>query len=170
MSVPAIAFVGHHNAGKTTLAEQVIARLADEGLRVGSIKHHGANDRLLDLPDSDILHHAHAGSVHSLMVSPTAVASYCKVENEPAFDEVIAQLTDVDVVVVEGYKHAGIPSIAVARSTVDSFGTLRTLLSSSTVAVACDGALAAIVPDVIPTCDINDINGIYALVRKVLGL
>ena len=37
---PAVAVVGRHNSGKTTLIERLIAELTGRGLDVGSIKHH----------------------------------------------------------------------------------------------------------------------------------
>ena len=35
---PAVAFVGRHNSGKTTLLVRVIAELVSRGLDIGSIK------------------------------------------------------------------------------------------------------------------------------------
>ena len=37
---PALAIVGRHNSGKTTLIEQLIAELVRRGRDVGSVKHH----------------------------------------------------------------------------------------------------------------------------------
>ena len=37
---PALAIVGRHNSGKTTLIEQLIAELVARGYDVGSVKHH----------------------------------------------------------------------------------------------------------------------------------
>ena len=37
---PALAIVGRHNSGKTTLFEQLIAELVRRGRDVGSVKHH----------------------------------------------------------------------------------------------------------------------------------
>lgn len=36
-----LQIVGYQNSGKTTLMEQLIKRATTEGLRVGTIKHHG---------------------------------------------------------------------------------------------------------------------------------
>ena len=41
---PAVAFVGRHNSGKTTLLVRVIAELVSRGFDIGSIKHHGHCD------------------------------------------------------------------------------------------------------------------------------
>lgn len=49
-AVPAIAFIGYQNSGKTTLVEKVIAELTRRGLRVGSLKHHGHHGFDIDVP------------------------------------------------------------------------------------------------------------------------
>ena len=172
MSIPAIAFVGHHNAGKTYLLKQVISQLVDSGLRVGTVKHHGAHDLDLDVPGSDTLGHADAGSAHTIMVSPTAVMDYHLVTEEPPVDRVLARFdpADTDLILVEGYKHAGLPSIAVARSAVDSVGTLKVLITGSTVAVACDAPLADFVPRDLRVVDIDDVDAVCSLVREECGV
>ncbi|MFR2950113.1 MAG: cyclic pyranopterin monophosphate synthase MoaC [Collinsella intestinalis] len=68
---PAVAFVGYQNAGKTTLVEKVISRLAQRGVRVGSIKHHGHKGFDIDQPGKDSWRHAQAGSRHVGLISPT---------------------------------------------------------------------------------------------------
>ena len=47
---PAVAFVGRHNSGKTTLLVRVIAELVSRGFDIGSIKHHGHCDFDIDVP------------------------------------------------------------------------------------------------------------------------
>lgn len=170
LEIPVISFVGHHNAGKTVLIEKVIARLVSQGVRVGSVKHHGLKDPTFDVPSNDTSHHAAAGASHVIMVAPTCMTDYRTIDHEPSIDEVLARLTDVDMVVVEGYKHAKLPSIAVARSAVDSVGTLNVLITPQTVAVACDEPLAAFAPRDLPRVDLNDADSVVALVRTVCGV
>ena len=47
---PAVAVVGRHNSGKTTLIERLIAELVGRGLDVGSIKHHSHRGFDIDIP------------------------------------------------------------------------------------------------------------------------
>ena len=143
LPVPAVSFVGYQNAGKTTLVEQVIAKLTERGVRVGSIKHHGHKGFDVDEPGKDSWRHAQAGSRHVGLVSPDRWAEYADTGQEMELPRLLEHYTDVDVVIVEGYKAAGIPSIAVARSGIDRMRRRDSidLLSPSTVAVACNEAV-----------------------------
>ncbi len=141
---PAIAFVGYQNSGKTTLVEKVISRLAHRGLRVGSIKHHGHKGFDIDQPGKDSWRHAQAGSRHVGLVSPDQYAEYARTEGEVPVTDLLTHYTDVDVVIVEGYKTAGLPSIVVARSGIDRMRARDSfeLIDESTLAVACNDVVA----------------------------
>lgn len=141
---PAIAFVGYQNSGKTTLVEKIISRLAHRGLRVGSIKHHGHKGFDIDQPGKDSWRHAQAGSRHVGLISPDQYAEYARTEGEVPVTDLLARYTDVDVVIVEGYKTAGLPSIVVARSGIDRMRSRDSfeLIDESTLAVACNDVVA----------------------------
>ena len=172
LRTPVIAFTGHHNAGKTMLLEKVIDQLTREGIRVGSIKHHGSSDLDFDIPGKDSDRHARAGARRVVMVSPMGIAEYHSVAEEPTVQQALSHFSDsdVDVILSEGYKHAGFPSIAVARSETDSVGTLRVLLTPSVVAVACDDALAPFVPRDLKVVNIDDVDRVCALVKNIAKL
>ena len=143
-AAPAIAFIGYQNAGKTTLVEKVISRLSQRGLRVGSIKHHGHKGFDIDQPGKDSWRHAQAGSRHVGLISPNRYAEYADTRSEVSVEDLLGHYTDVDVVVVEGYKTAGLRNIVVTRSGVDrirgkdSFG----LIDSNTLAIASNEQVA----------------------------
>ena len=59
---PAIAVVGRHNSGKTTLIEKLIAALVERGHDVGSIKHHSHLGIEVDYPGKDSYRHRAAGA------------------------------------------------------------------------------------------------------------
>ena len=99
--------MGYQNAGKTTLVEKVISRLTQRGLRVGSIKHHGHKGFDIDQPGKDSWRHAQAGSRHVGLVSPGAYAEYARIDGEVPVRDLIAHYTDVDIVIVEGYRRRG---------------------------------------------------------------
>ena len=63
---PAVAVVGRHNSGKTTLIERLIAELVGRGLDVGSIKHHSHRGFDIDIPGKDSYRHRAAGASPSL--------------------------------------------------------------------------------------------------------
>ena len=139
-AAPAIAFIGYQNSGKTTLVEKVISRLTRRGLRVGSIKHHGEKNIEVDQPGKDSWRHAQAGSRHVGIVSPGRYAEYADTGAEVPVEDLLAHFTDVDVVVVEGYKTAGLPNIVVSRSGVDRLrgDDSYDLIDDNTVAIACN--------------------------------
>lgn len=81
-AVPAIAFIGYQNSGKTTLVEKVIAELTRRGLRVGSLKHHGHHGFDIDVPAKDTWRHHQAGSKHVGLICATRWAEYADTREE----------------------------------------------------------------------------------------
>lgn len=114
--VPAVAFIGRSGSGKTVLTEKIIAELTARGHRVGSVKHHGHKGFDIDVPGKDSWRHTQAGSVHTVIAAPDKIAHVRQLEHELELPEILATMTDVDVVVVEGYRQAGAPSIELFRS------------------------------------------------------
>ena len=141
---PAFSFIGYQNSGKTTLVEKVISKLSQRGLRVGSIKHHGHKGFDIDQAGKDSWRHAQAGSRHVGLVSPDKYAEYANTEREVPVTDLLLHYTDVDVVIVEGYKTAGLPSIVVARSGVDRLRGKDSfeLVDDNTLAIACNDVVA----------------------------
>ena len=114
--VPAIAFIGRSGSGKTVLTEKIIAELTARVHRVGSVKHHGHRGFDIDVPGKDSWRHTQAGSVHTVIASPDKVAHIRELDHELELPEILATMTDVELVVIEGYRQAGAPSIEVFRS------------------------------------------------------
>ena len=117
---PAIAVVGRHNSGKTTLVEAVIAELSARGLDVGSIKHHGHAGFDIDKPGKDSYRHRAAGATETVVAAPGLVARMKTIEGELECRELVASMPGHDVVVVEGYRKSGLPTIEVMRSGNDA--------------------------------------------------
>ena len=171
---PAFAFVGYQNSGKTTLVEKVIAQLTERGYRVGSVKHHGHARFDIDAPGKDSWRHAQAGSRHVAIVSPSRCAEYRDTLREADVHEVLAHYTDVDVVIVEGYKSAGLANVIVAREGVDELRGKNSLdlVNDRTLALACDERLArkahraGVGAEVL---SINDAAGVAALIARQIG-
>ncbi|MDW8102021.1 MAG: molybdopterin-guanine dinucleotide biosynthesis protein B [Anaerolineae bacterium] len=114
---PIISVVGRSNSGKTTLLEKLIAVLKKRGYRVGTIKHdtHGFD---IDHPGKDSWRHAQAGSDVVVIASPNRLALIKRLESELTLDEVASYITDVDIILTEGYKRADKPKIEVHRKAV----------------------------------------------------
>ncbi len=174
--VPAIAFIGKSGSGKTTLTVKIIEELTKRRYRVGSIKHHGHKKFDIDKPGKDSWRHTQAGSVHTVIASPDMVASYRQLDHELEFSEIVQEMTDVDIVVVEGYRHGGVPSIELFRAgnpkDAERVNDPDLLDSSETIAVATD------MPEIcevaqhkgLPSFDIDDAAEICDFIEsRILG-
>ncbi len=117
IGTPIISVVGKSDSGKTTLLEKLIAELKKRGYRVGTVKHdtHGFE---IDHPGKDSWRHAQAGSDVVVIASPNKLALIKKLETELKLDEVTSYITDVDIILTEGYKRADKPKIEVHRRAV----------------------------------------------------
>ncbi len=113
---PAIAFVGRHNSGKTTLVVQVIAALAERGVDVGSVKHHGHVGFDIDVPGKDSWRHREAGANEVAICSPDRFALMRELDEPLEAARIVNMMRSHDVVIVEGYRHSGLPTIEIMRA------------------------------------------------------
>jgi molybdopterin-guanine dinucleotide biosynthesis protein MobB len=120
--IPALGFVGPSGSGKTTLVRALVRVLGDRGLRLGYLKH--AHHRFdLDVPGKDSFEIRAAGADQTLLASRERWA--LQVENrakgaEPDLWEMLERFEGdrLDLVLVEGFKHAAYPKIEVYRTEV----------------------------------------------------
>jgi len=113
---PVICVVGRSKVGKTTLLEKLIPELKGRGYRVATIKRHAHPGFDIDYPGKDTWRHAQAGSDHVIIAAPDKVASIRRVAREPALDELVAAINDVDLILTEGYKRSSRPKIEILRA------------------------------------------------------
>ena len=114
--VPVVCVVGRAKSGRTTLLEKLIRELKQRGYRVGTVKHHSHPGFEVDRPGKDTWRHAQAGSDHVVIAAPDKVASIRRVEREPELHEIAATMSDVDVILTEGYLRSGKHRIEVVRA------------------------------------------------------
>jgi molybdopterin-guanine dinucleotide biosynthesis adapter protein len=143
MSIPILSIVGKSNSGKTTLLEKLIPELKRRGYRVATVKHHSHPGFEIDVPGKDTWRHAQAGSDHVIIAAPDKLASIRRLDRESTLDEIAATISDVDIILTEGYKGAGKPALEVARS---ANGLELISQPGQLVAVASDASLEAGVP------------------------
>jgi molybdopterin-guanine dinucleotide biosynthesis protein B len=117
--IPVVAFVGRSGCGKTTLLTGVVAELARRGYRVAVIKHTPHQDVVTDAPGSDTARCWEAGAVETVLVTPERVARVRRQATEPPLEQVLAAITDVDCILVEGYKQSALPKLEVVRAACD---------------------------------------------------
>lgn len=113
---PAIAIVGRHNSGKTTLIEQLIAELVSRGLDVGSVKHHSHVGFEIDYPGKDSYRHRAAGASETVIAAPGQMARIATIEGEAECHDIVRTMPGHDIIVVEGYRKSGLPTIEIMRS------------------------------------------------------
>ena len=113
---PAVAVVGRHNSGKTTLVVSLIEELVSRGHDVGSVKHHHREGFEIDIPGKDSYRHRHAGASETVIASPGQVARIKTVEGELECAQIVKGMPGHDIVIVEGYRKSGLPTIEVMRA------------------------------------------------------
>jgi molybdopterin-guanine dinucleotide biosynthesis protein B len=112
---------GFKNAGKTTLMVELIGELRQRGLRVATIKHaHHEFD--IDHPGKDSHQHREAGATEVIVASSRRWAHIRELEDqpEPELTELLGHLADVDIVLIEGYKHGQHPRLELRRAGIEA--------------------------------------------------
>jgi molybdopterin-guanine dinucleotide biosynthesis protein B len=105
LSMRVIGLAGWSGAGKTTLLTRLIPEFNRRGVKVSTIKHaHHAFD--LDTPGKDSWAHRQAGASEVLISSAKRWALLHELRDEPeaALPDLLARLSPVDLVIVEGFK------------------------------------------------------------------
>jgi molybdopterin-guanine dinucleotide biosynthesis protein MobB len=111
----AIAIVGNSGAGKTTLLERLIPALKEKGLRVGGIKH-DAHRFDIDHPGKDSHRLTAAGADTMMITSADKLAMVKRHAGSPPSEELIERyFSDMDLVLVEGFRGSSLPKIEVHR-------------------------------------------------------
>lgn len=154
-----IGLAGWSGSGKTTLLTKVIPRLTARGKRVSTLKHAHHNFDV-DRPGKDSFEHRSAGATEVLVVSGNrwALMHELRGDPEPKLPELLAKLSDVDLVLVEGFKRESFPKLEIHR-----VANGKPLLQGE------DGWVVAIASDTplpqasVPVVDLNDIDAIVDL-------
>lgn len=109
--------VGWKNAGKTGLMERLVAEITGRGFTVSTIKHaHHSFD--VDHPGKDSFRHRAAGASEVLLASANRIALMQELRDadEPPLEALLARLTPVDLVLIEGYKRDRHPKVEAYRT------------------------------------------------------
>jgi molybdopterin-guanine dinucleotide biosynthesis protein MobB len=154
----AVAFVGAHNSGKTSLIVSLLPLLAARGVAVGTIKH-SSRDAEDDIEGKDSRRHADAGARVASFVTPGRTTARRFGGAEEIETLLQREFSSCDLVLVEGYKSLPIPKVEVARSSIPG--------------VPVEGALARVsdsaAPDGVPTYRFEDLEGIADAVLHLAG-
>jgi molybdopterin-guanine dinucleotide biosynthesis protein B len=114
---PLLSIVGFSGSGKTTLIEKLIAELKRRGYTVGTIKHdaHGFD---IDHPGKDSWRHKKAGASTTIISSSYQIGMVRDVDHDHGPDELLPLLSDMDIVLAEGFKSGRQPKIEIFRPKV----------------------------------------------------
>ena len=156
-----VGFCGYSGSGKTTLVEQLTQRLARAGHRVSVIKH-AHHDFDIDHEGKDSWRHRKAGAFEVVIASNRRLAMLREyaTEAEPTLHDLIAELTDCDWVLIEGFKHAAVPKIEVWRA-ANAKPALYPL-DACVVAVCTDVPEQLPVPTALPVLALGDADAVVA--------
>ena len=156
-----IGLAGWSGAGKTTLLTRAIPQLQKQGLRVSVIKHaHHAFD--VDVPGKDSWKHRQAGAAEVLVSSTQRWALMHELRGaaEPRLPELLAKMSRVDLVVVEGFKRELHRKIEIHRGA-----------NGKPLLFPDDPGIAGIATDIaidtrLPTVHLDDIEAAAALMLR----
>ena len=161
----AIAIVGNSGAGKTTLLERLIPALKGKGLRVGVVKH-DAHRFDIDHPGKDSHRLTTAGADTMMITSAEKLAMVKRHAASPPIEELLERyFSDMDLVLVEGFRGSSLPKIEVHRKEFRSTLICRGERNDpDLMAVASDEPLDLDVP----ILDLNDPGAIAGFIASVL--
>lgn len=156
-----IGLAGWSGAGKTTLLARLIPHFIGDGLRVSVIKHahHGFD---VDVPGKDSWVHRQSGAAEVLVSSGKrwALMHELRGAGEPRLPELLAKMSRVDLVIIEGFKSEPHRKIEVHR-----------LANGKSVLFPDDPGIVGIATDTtletaLPTAHLDDIPAIAAMMRR----
>jgi len=136
---PVLGFAAYSGTGKTSLLVKLLPLMKLQGLRVAMIKH-AHHDFDIDKPGKDSFELRKAGADQMLIASDKRYALMTEYENqaEPKLGDLIKQLDldNIDLVMVEGFRHLPFPKIELHRPSLGK--ELIFPEDSSVVAIASD--------------------------------
>jgi molybdopterin-guanine dinucleotide biosynthesis protein B len=150
---------GHSGMGKTTLLERLLPELRARGIVVSLIKHSHKSIQI-DQPGKDSHRLREAGCQEVLLLGDGRWALMHELRGapEPALPALLAKLSEVDLVLVEGFKRESFPKLEIHRA--ENGKPLLHPDDSWIVAIASDTSLPAAT---VPVVDLNDIDAIADL-------
>ena len=145
----AVAFTGPSNSGKTTLVEKIAQMLIKER-KVAIIKNDPKDKAQFDVEGKDSYKFSQTGA-EVVITSPTRTTYFS--QREKTLDDIVAMISDFDILLVEGLKTLPLPRIAVFRNEIDEH------YFECSEAIAIDETIDKthyVIPEHIDILDLND--------------
>lgn len=111
----AVAFTGPSGSGKTTLVEKV-SKILIQTQKVAIIKNDPKDKAVFDVAGKDSDKFTKTGA-EVVVTSPTRTTYFS--QREKTLDEIVAMISDFDILLVEGLKTLPLPRIAIFRNEID---------------------------------------------------
>lgn len=160
-AIPLLAISGFANSGKTTLVCKLLTELSRQGYKVATIKHDG-RDHIDEVKGTDSWLHQQAGAAVVAVTSGSKIitSDYRSYSYEEQFNRALSQIRDVDLILVEGFKHLPLPRIFLLRDNPDLESQLRAVKDIPMLgALAIDSNLdLGLELEAVTVYDINDIT------------
>lgn len=154
--MPVFGLIGWSGSGKTTLMVALLPELTGRGLRVSTMKHshHGFD---VDTPGKDSYRHRQSGATEVMVASARRWALMHELRGgpEPSVETLIARMTPVDLLLIEGFKTHPHAKLEVYRPTLGK--PLIAAGDGDVVAIAADGPVSS---DGIPVLDLGDVPAV----------
>jgi len=157
---------GWSGSGKTTLLAILIPELVRRGIAVSTLKHaHHEFD--VDQPGKDSYAHRAAGASEVMVSSSRRFALMHELRGapEPTLDELLARMSPVDLILVEGFKEYPHIKLEIYRAALGK--PLLCTEDRHVVAVASDAPVAGLP---VPRLDLNDVGAIADFITAHCGL
>ncbi|MEK9752970.1 MAG: molybdopterin-guanine dinucleotide biosynthesis protein B [Rhodospirillaceae bacterium] len=158
--------VGWSGSGKTTLMQTLLPDMIGRGYTVSTMKHSHHNFDI-DKPGKDSYLHRMAGAHEVLITGAKRWALLHENRNrpEPSIDELLATMSPVDLVLIEGFKGHPHKKLEVHRPSVGK--PLLAADDPSIVAVASDEAIPGLS---VPLLDLSNVHAIGDFIVGYCGL
>ena len=157
-NIPIYSIVAYSGTGKTTLLEKLVKELKQRGLRIAAIKH-DAHEFEIDHEGKDSWRLTQAGADITAIISESKAAL---MENRHIeFETLLEKITEVDIILTEGYKHGKWPKIAVQRNAT---GKPIPIPIEDCIAIVTDTPKEKNTTDEKPRFGLEDINALADLI------
>ena len=165
--IPVLGFAAFSGTGKTTLLRQLIPLLKARGLRIGLIKHaHHESD--IDKPGKDSYELRKAGASQVMLSSSRrrAIITEFDFPVEPSLNDELRFMdqTQLDILLVEGFKDATFPKVELHRSSLGRPLLFRDDPDIIAIALDSDTVLEPPPPSHIVRLDLNDTPAIAGFI------
>ena len=167
-TLPLLGFAAYSGTGKTTLLCKLIPLLTEKGYRVGIIKHTHHNIEI-DKPGKDSFELRESGACQIVVASRNRTAIIIEdpaQTKEPELSDTLLNLNteSLDLVLVEGFKHADFAKIELHRDTLGKPFLYPN--DTNIMAIAVDHEMDAETP--IQILDLNQPQQIADFIEKKL--